>query len=90
MNGNSGKELFEFQEATIKMYRKAIRDLKERFELTKTLSKQVETIETNLNTYEIMYDTLIKVREVSSKIMRSEELETIEREMKVLNDTFWD
>ena len=90
MNGNSSKELFEFQEATIKMYRKAIRDLKERFELTKTLGKQIETVETFLETYEIMYDTLIKVREVSSKIMRSEELETIEREMKVLNDTFWD
>ena len=90
MNGNSSKELFEFQEATIKMYRKAIRDLKERFELTKTLGKQIETIETFLDTYEIMYDTLIKIREVSSKIMKSEELETIEREMKVLNDTFWD
>ena len=90
MNGNSSKELFEFQNATIKMYRKAIRDLKERFELTKTLNRQIETITTNLETYEIMYDTLIKIREVSSKIMRSEELETIEREMKVLNDTFWD
>ena len=90
MNGISSKELFEFQNATIKMYRKAIRDLKERFELTKTLGKQVETIETFLDTYEIMYDTLIKVREVSSKIMKSEELEAIEREMKVLNDTFWD
>ena len=90
MNSVNGKELFEFQETTTKMYRKAIKAVQEKFELSKTLTKHIETLQTNLDTYEIMYDVLIKVREVSSKIMKSEELETIEGEMKVLNDTFWD
>ncbi len=90
MNSVNGKELFEFQDATVRMYRKAIKAVQEKFELSKTLTKHIETVQTNLDTYEIMYDTLIKVREVSSKIMKSEELETIEGEMKVLNDIFWD
>lgn len=72
------------------MFQKASRSVKERFEISKTLERQVETIQSHLDTYLIMYDTLIKVREVSSQIMKSEELATIEGEMKVLNDTFWD
>lgn len=83
------KELFEFQNATIKHYKKAINDIRERFEVGKTLDKQIETILSYLETYEIMYDTLNKVREFSSECTRSKELEAIEGEMKVLNDTFW-
>ena len=90
MNSVNGKELFEFQNSTIKAFHKSVRELKERFELSKTLDKQIETIKHNLDTYEIMYDTLLRIREVGSEIMKSEELETIEREVKVLNDTFWD
>lgn len=82
-------ELFEFQNATIKHYRKAVNSVREQFTVSKSLDKHIETILSNLETYEIMYDTLIKVREVSSKVMKSEELLTIEGEMKVLNDTFW-
>lgn len=85
----SSKELFEFQNSTLKMYRKAIRSVRERFEPSKTLDKHIDAVLENLETYEIMYDTLIKVREVCSEIMKSEELSTIEGEMKVLLDTFW-
>ena len=86
----SSKELFEFQNSTNKMYRKATSSVRERFDLSKTLEKQINTVQEYLDIYEIMYDTLIKVREVSSKIMKSEELSTIEGEMKLLNETFWD
>ncbi len=86
----SNKELFEFQENTAKHYRKAIRVIRENFTITKMLDKHIETIIFYLETYEIMYDTLYKIREVSSTVMESNELETIEREMKVLIDTFWE
>lgn len=85
----SDRELFEFQNATIKHFRKAVRSVTERFTVSKSLDKHMETILSYLETYEIMHDTLIKVREVSSIVMKSEELVTIEGEMKVLNDTFW-
>lgn len=83
------KELYEFQEATIKQFRKAVKSVSERFTASKTLDRHIETILSYLDTYEVMYDTLINVREVSSKVMKSEELVTIEGEMKVLVDTFW-
>lgn len=84
------KELFEFQENTTKHYRKAVKDIRERFTVSKTLDKHIETIASYLETYEIMYDTLYRIREVSSTIMKSNELDTIEGEMKLLNETFWD
>lgn len=86
----SSRELFEFQENTTKHYCKAVRSIKERFTVSKTLDKHIETVTSYLDTYEIMYDTLHKIREVSSTVMKSNELDTIEGEMKVLNDTFWD
>ena len=89
MNGISSKELFEFQNSTIKMFRKAIREVEQKDKLSKNALKYVDNIQSNLDNYEVMYDTLIKVREVSSKIMKSDEFEAIEGEMKVLNDTFW-
>lgn len=82
-------ELFELQNATIRHFRKAVKSVRERFTVSKQLDKHMETILINLDKYEIMYSTLVNVREVSSRVMRSEELGTIEREMKVLNDTFW-
>lgn len=85
----SDKELFEFQELTIKKFKEAERKVKERFEIPKGVNKHFETVNSNLNTYEIMFDTLTRILEVSASVMKSEELETIEREMKVLNDTFW-
>ena len=83
------KELYEFQESTIKQFRKAVKNVSERFTASNSLNRQIETILSYLETYEIMYDTLINIREVSSKVMKSEELVTIEGEMKVLIDTFW-
>lgn len=83
------KELFEFQDATIEQYRKAVDNVRERFTVSRTLNKHLNTILSHLETYEIMYAPLVRVREVSSAVMKSEELETIEGEMKVLNDTFW-
>lgn len=84
------RELFEFQESTMRQFRKVIRNVGDRLQVSKATEKQIETIVGNLETYEIMHDTLIKVREAISVIMKSEELDTIEKEIKFLNDTFWD
>lgn len=72
-----------------KKFSKAERTLREQFTFTKTLDKQFETIGSNIETYELMFDTLTQILEVLARVMKSNELLTIEGEMKVLNDTFW-
>ncbi|MFJ7982334.1 hypothetical protein ACIQ1D_18910 [Lysinibacillus xylanilyticus] len=85
----SDKELFEFQNLVIKKFKEAERVSREQFELPKGVSKHFDTIGSYLHTYELMFDTLTQILEVTAKVVKSNELETIEREMKVLNDTFW-
>lgn len=84
------KELYEYQENSAKHFRKAIRLSREKFEFNKATEKHISNIESHLETYEIMSNTLVKVRESSSKIMKSEELSEVEKEIKFLNDKFWE
>ena len=84
------KELYEYQESTARHFRKAIRLSREKVTFNKLASKQIENIESYLSTYEIMFDTLVRVRESSSKIMSLQELSEIEVEIKSLSDSFWD
>lgn len=84
------RELYEYQESTARQFRKAIRLSREKVTFNKLATKQIENIESYLDTYEIMFNTLVKVRESSSKIMSLEELSEIEVEIKSLSDAFWD
>lgn len=85
----SSKELYEFQNATIKQFRKTVNCIMEQFTVSQQLDRHINNVLLNLEQFELVYDTLINVREVCARILATEELSTIEKEMKVLNDTFW-
>ena len=86
----SSRETHDYQVLIIKRFSKARREIEEKFELSKQTIKYFDTVGNYLDTYLIVYDSLLKISEVLSTIMKSNELETVEREMKVLHDTFWD
>lgn len=89
MKLQSSKELYEFQNATIRQFRKTVNYIMEQFTVSQSLDKHINNILSNLEQYELVYDTLINVREVCARLIVAEELSTIEKEMKVLNDSFW-
>lgn len=89
MSSNS-RETHDYQVLIIKRFSKTRRETEERFKLSKQTMKYFDAIGSYLDTYLIVYDSLLRVSEVLSTIRKSNELETVEREMKVLYDTFWD
>ena len=89
MSSNS-RETHDFQLLIIKLFNKTRRETEERFRLSKQTIKYFDAIGSYLDTYLIVYDSLLKVSEVLSTVRKANELETVEREMKVLYDTFWD
>lgn len=84
------RELYDFQESTARSFRKSIRSISEQYKLSKLTEKHIEAITSNLEMYEIMHDTLIKVRETISTINKSDNQETVEKELKFLYDSFWE
>lgn len=85
----SGKELFEFQMALLKIYDETMTYVQNNHELSKAAVKHINVVREYLALYEIMQDSLDRVEEACERIMDLEEVEAVEELLKRLKDKFW-